>query len=104
MSTFLQEKGHAVTTVFAPLNPKEAEFGVEENRLIEDGEIQEIIKLADQENPDIFGISLMTIHYHTAVLITKRLKEKFPEKLIIWGGIHPSLQRFRETCASGADR
>ena len=41
MSTFLQAKGHAVTTVFAPLNPKEVEFGVEENRLIEDGEIHE---------------------------------------------------------------
>jgi radical SAM superfamily enzyme YgiQ (UPF0313 family) len=101
MSTFLQAKGHAVTTVFAPLNPKEAEFGVEENRLIEDGEIHEIIRLAAQENPDIIGISLMTIHFHTAVLITKNLKEKFPEKQVIWGGIHPSLQP--DECIEHAD-
>lgn len=101
ISTYLKNNNYNVTTLFAPLNPKENEFGVEENRVIEKQEISEILALISRKSPSVIGLSLMTIHYHSAVKLTKRIKEEFSEIPVIWGGIHPTL--LPEECIQHAD-
>lgn len=43
------------------------------------------------EDVRIIGISLMTRSLNTAIDITQYLKKMFPDKLIIWGGVHPTI-------------
>ncbi|MCR4319587.1 MAG: B12-binding domain-containing radical SAM protein [Candidatus Brocadiaceae bacterium] len=101
IATYLKKHGYQVTTAFVPLNPKEKEFGMEENRMIDEQEISEIINLISSKNPSLIGMSLMTIHYYNAVKLSKRIKEIFPEILSVWGGIHPTL--LPDECIEHAD-
>jgi radical SAM superfamily enzyme YgiQ (UPF0313 family) len=101
IATQLKDNGHQVTTVFAPLNPKETLFGVEENRIIDEQEISEILNLISLKGPGLIGLSLMTIHYYSAAKLTQRIKENFPETVVIWGGIHPTL--LPDECIHHAD-
>jgi anaerobic magnesium-protoporphyrin IX monomethyl ester cyclase len=41
---------------------------------------------------DIVGVSLMTNFFATAVEITTAIRRELPEKLIVWGGIHPTIR------------
>ena len=43
------------------------------------------------QDVQIIGISLMTRSLNTAIDITRYLKKLFPDKLIIWGGVHPTI-------------
>lgn len=43
------------------------------------------------EDVQIIGISLMARGLNTAIDITRYLKKLFPDKLIIWGGVHPTI-------------
>ena len=40
---------------------------------------------------DIIGLSVMTENYFFARTITRSIKEKSPQTLVIWGGVHPTL-------------
>lgn len=91
ISNYLKNNGHDVTTIFVPLNPKEEVFGIEENTIISEQEILEIFKLVSRIRPQLIGISLFTLHYYSAVKLTQKIKEAFPETLVIWGGIHPTI-------------
>ncbi|GAX60414.1 Fe-S oxidoreductase [Candidatus Scalindua japonica] len=101
LSTFLKDNGNQVTTAFVPLNPKEELFGIEGNRVISDHEISETLDLIAEKKPDLFGMTLMTTHYYSAVKLTKKVKETFPEIPIVWGGVHPTL--LPEECIEYAD-
>ncbi len=50
---------------------------------------------------DLIGISLMTNYFPSAVEITAALKREFPEKLVIWGGVHPTIRP--DECLDHAD-
>ena len=41
-------------------------------------------------NPDFIGLSFMTKEYLKSYNIVKQIKEKFPDKILILGGSHPS--------------
>ena len=51
--------------------------------------MEEIAKVL--EDVQIIGISLMTRSLSIAIDITRHLKKLFPDKLIIWGGVHPTI-------------
>lgn len=50
---------------------------------------EELEKIIDKV--DIIGFSVMTIQIHNSLRLSRYIKKKYPEKKIIWGGIHPSL-------------
>jgi len=50
---------------------------------------------------DCIGISLFSDGYHESVHITKKIKQAYPYKKVIWGGIHPTLEP--ETSLQWAD-
>lgn len=43
-----------------------------------------------QLDPAFVGISLMAIDYPYAVAVTECIKKEFPQKPVVWGGIHPT--------------
>jgi anaerobic magnesium-protoporphyrin IX monomethyl ester cyclase len=49
----------------------------------------EILKFA--KDARIIGLSVMTCQIEHALIISKAIKEKFPDKIIVWGGVHASL-------------
>lgn len=73
----LKQAGHTVTQVFLPF------YGTQTIEISDDVKAM----LAEQ---DVFGLSLYSCYEDRAIDATKFLRASFPEKLIIWGGIHPS--------------
>jgi anaerobic magnesium-protoporphyrin IX monomethyl ester cyclase len=53
------------------------------------------------KNDDLIGISVMSNHYNSIKDLTIKLKRKFPDKPIVWGGIHPTVMP--EECIEVAD-
>ncbi len=50
--------------------------------------IQQYVK--DMERPYIFGFSVLTAAYKSAILLSKELKRLYPDSVILFGGIHPT--------------
>ncbi|HJO62702.1 MAG TPA: hypothetical protein QF571_07745, partial [Desulfobacterales bacterium] len=44
------------------------------------------------EDRDIIAFSFLSVHYHIARYFAKRIKSKYPEKILICGGIHASVE------------
>lgn len=61
--------------------------------------IDDILKLV--EGSRIIGLSLMTPGEPTAVQITRAIKAAYPDKSVIWGGVHPTISP--ERCLDHAD-
>ena len=51
--------------------------------------------------PTFIGVSLMSIDYYKAIIITKILREVLPRTIVVWGGIHPTI--YPEMCLEYAD-
>lgn len=47
-------------------------------------------QVVDMERPYIFGFSVITASFQSAVLLSKRLKDLYPDCVICFGGIHPT--------------
>ncbi|MCX5855342.1 MAG: radical SAM protein [Deltaproteobacteria bacterium] len=56
---------------------------------IEKESIQEVVK---SYNPDVIGITCVTFLVHSCIELSKLLKKEFPDKVIIVGGIHPTIR------------
>ena len=50
---------------------------------------EELEKIIDKV--DVIGFSVMTMQLSNSLKLSNYIKKKYPEKEIIWGGIHPSL-------------
>ena len=55
-----------------------------------DEEIELSLSIIAQKKPSIIGLGFMSSLYPIALEVTRRIKERFPEIPIIWGGIHPT--------------
>jgi anaerobic magnesium-protoporphyrin IX monomethyl ester cyclase len=58
---------------------------VEENTL---DLIQQYVK--EMDRPYIFGFSVLTAAYKSAISVSKELKRLYPDSIILFGGIHPT--------------
>ncbi|MCX5699374.1 MAG: radical SAM protein [Candidatus Omnitrophica bacterium] len=58
---------------------------VEDNVL---GVVSEYVK--DMQKPYIFGFSVLTPAFKRAILLSEELKRKYPDSVIVFGGIHPT--------------
>src|SRR5262245_14170251 len=71
----LKQAGHKVTQIFLPFyGTASIDVAPEVGRI-----------LAEQ---DLFAISLYSCYEDRAIDVTKYLRRSFPEKKIMWGGIH----------------
>jgi radical SAM superfamily enzyme YgiQ (UPF0313 family) len=52
---------------------------------------QSLVELVVEFDPDIVGISCTTATYLSCLDIAKRIKKRFPQKIILAGGPHPTL-------------
>lgn len=63
------------------------------NVFLIDGQVcdakKELLKIINQV--DIIGFSVMTMQVQNALELSDYIKKEYPNKKIIWGGIHPSL-------------
>ena len=50
--------------------------------------VSEYVK--DMQPPYIFGFSVLTAAFKGAVLLSKELKRRYPDSVIVFGGIHPT--------------
>ncbi len=57
-----------------------------ENHILD--KISEMVK--DMSKPYIFGFSVLTVAMKPAVILSKQLKEIYPDSVIVFGGIHPT--------------
>lgn len=51
-----------------------------------------ILKIVDEFKPDIIGINILTALFDEAKAISRELKRKFPNSIVIAGGPHPSVE------------
>ena len=55
-----------------------------------DDEVDMALDIMESKRPDIIGLGFMSSLYPIASEVTRRIKERFPDIPIIWGGIHPT--------------
>lgn len=50
--------------------------------------VKEYVK--NMERPYIFGFSVLTAAFRSSIAISKKLKELYPDSIILFGGVHPT--------------
>jgi len=83
IASYLQEKGHDVKLIDS------------HNLIVKYGRaeyLRHILKIVDEFKPDIIGINILTAAFDEAKKISCALKKKFPDRTIIVGGTHPSVE------------
>ncbi|MBI5815259.1 MAG: B12-binding domain-containing radical SAM protein [Nitrospinae bacterium] len=98
LSAHLKKHGHQVDIIFLP-DP----FGDDLNANMEERYPAKVMERTAQlcAGSGLVGITLMTNFFDCAVQITKAIKRAFPEKPVIWGGVHPTIRP--EECLEHAD-
>jgi len=76
---YLLKKEHSSFLLFLP------KFNLNDKNTLE-----EIKKFVLKINPQLIGISLMSLEYYSARDLTQYLKNNFNSIPIVWGGIHPT--------------
>ncbi len=96
LSSSLQQQGHKVRLVFAPIDfqpetpPRE--------RLYPESMLQQILPLC--EDADLIGMTLMTDFYFCSRQVAEWLRRRL-DTPIVWGGVHPTVAP--EECTRFAD-
>lgn len=55
-----------------------------------DDEIDMALDVIEQKGADLIGLGFMSSLFPMAKEVTERIKKRFPDKPIVWGGIHPT--------------
>ena len=64
-------------------------------------EIELSLEIIASKNPKLIGLGFMSSLYPIALEVSRRIKERFPDIPIIWGGIHPTSDP--ENCIKDVD-
>jgi len=64
-------------------------------RFIDEQVEDDVLPLVDRhvqkmEKPYIFGFSVLTAAFKRAILLSQELKRRYPESIIVFGGVHPT--------------
>lgn len=87
ISSYLKSNGLSTRLIFLPL--QKSYYSRENFSLYPDAAIENLAALVKDD--DLIGISLMSNFYETIKDLTLKLKERLPDKPILWGGIHPTV-------------
>ena len=88
VSAALKREGHATDLVFIPKPFENTSFKVRDDD--EGEENSKISKKIESFKPDVIGFSPFTSHFRWSVRKSEFIKQKFPEKFILFGGVHAS--------------
>lgn len=97
ISAYLKSNGISTRLIFLPL--QKSFYSKEDFLLYPDLAIDNLANLV--KNDDLIGISVMSNYSDSIKDLTIKLKIKFPDKPIVWGGIHPTVMP--ENCIEVAD-
>ena len=109
LSSVLRENGHNTHIIFfkhmletvgmdAQLRAESVMQGIESYTK---KNVDELIDLLSDINPDIIGINVRSSFYKIFIDISERIKYDFPKPLLVVGGIHPTISP--EDCIKHAD-
>ena len=84
ISSYMWQQGFEAKLIF--LNP---EWGSDENGKYSRSVLDDLASLVS--DCDIIGFTVFTNFYFRAAELSAFLKERFPDKLIVWGGIHATV-------------
>ena len=93
VSAVLRQNDYPESTIYCPPSKKNFEFSERQY----DALVEKCLEL----EPDIVGISVISTTYVDAIRVTSDLKKKKKDLLIVWGGIHPTLEP--DNCLEYAD-
>jgi radical SAM superfamily enzyme YgiQ (UPF0313 family) len=85
--THLERSGYPCKCVYLTKRGKKEE---EEQREDTEGELNSILGFIEHEKPDLIGLSLMTLNFFRTRRLTRKIKNRFPELPVLWGGVHPT--------------
>jgi len=93
LTSYLKARGHHVRQIFLPADTyesrwkdrKDETFSIKQlaDPMVED--LQDLV-----EDCDLVGVSFLTSMFDIAVHATRAIQHRFPDKLIAWGGFHPT--------------
>ena len=93
LTSYLKQHGHYVRQIFLPadtyesrwLDRSDKHFSIKQlsDTMVED--LQDLV-----EDMDFVGVSFLTSFFDIAVHCTRAIQHRFPDKLIAWGGFHPT--------------
>jgi len=66
-----------------------------------DAEFDAAMKIIAEKKADLIGFGFMSSLYPMVLEATKRVKRRFPDTPVVWGGIHPTSTP--ETCIDDVD-
>ena len=92
LSAWMKQHGHDVRMIFLPADTYGSRWedleGKGNIKQMPDSMVDQLLDLV--EDRDFVGISFLTAMFDVAVQTTRSIQAKFPEKLISWGGFHPT--------------
>lgn len=99
LSAIIKSHNHEVRLIFLPYQVSEIEYKPDFVFKYKPDILDNVHVLV--KDFDVIGISLMTNYLENAIDLTVYLKKELEKKLIIWGGIHPTLDP--ENCLEYCD-
>lgn len=97
ISAYLKSNGASTRIIFLPL--QKSFYSREDFSFYPDPVIDNLANLVKYD--DLIGISVMSNYFDSIKDLTIKLKRKFTDKPIVWGGIHPTVMP--EKCIEIAD-
>jgi radical SAM superfamily enzyme YgiQ (UPF0313 family) len=51
---------------------------------------RELLQVLERLDPDVVGVSVLSSEVGSALMVSRLAKEQRPDRLVVWGGVHPS--------------
>lgn len=99
LSSILKEAGYQTRIIFLPGGIEHLNFDSSYIYQYSDHVLDQIASIC--KDADLIGFSFMSLYYDRADQVTKHLKERYPQKTVIWGGTHPTYRP--EQCVDHCD-
>jgi len=93
LASYLKVHGHEIRQIFLPADTYESRWKDRNDKTfsikqLADPMVEDLQDLV--EDCDLVGVSFLTSMFDIAVHATRVIQNRFPEKLICWGGFHPT--------------
>ena len=90
LASFVESHGHTVEIIDAPMAAPSKKL--EEKKYWIGLSYDEILEQINQIEPDVVGISCpFSLRYQFTIELSQKIKKRFPEIVMIAGGVHPTL-------------
>ncbi len=88
LTAFMKLHGHPTRQIFLPADNYETRFAPGYIKQCKQSLMDDMVELV--KDVDLVGISFLTSMFDVAVQATRAIQAAYPDKLICWGGFHPT--------------